>query len=271
VKDLLEMTDKEVEHLVWIHSNKCTTSELFYKKFLSDKSSRTAYNILNRYVAPEKGFLHVLKTAVANSNYFFLTAGALRSLDENKSILVRSTKYPVKINPYERAHDLKVQAIRIVFEASSDLKDIFWVSDFEMRSGITPAIKAEYLEGKLDIERWRSNGANPNPKGRRTPDGYFEADVENRRIGFALEFENQHYSEEVIERMAWNLKGVFPNALKLIVSADPKGAVRMIRFLQEKIKSAEQHQWFVSDFDKVTSMSFRRCWHQLSAESIGGE
>lgn len=263
MKGLLEMTKEEVEQLTWIHSNKFTTPELFFKKFLSNRSSRTAYNVLNRYAAPKKDFLHVLKTSVANSNFFFLTAGALRSLDENKHILVRSNRYPVKINPREREHDIKVQSIRIVFEASEELKDIFWVSDFEMRSGITPSIKAEYLEGKLDVERWRSNGANTNPKGRRTPDGYFEADVEGRRIGFALEFENQHYNERIIDRMIGNLKDFFPNALKLIVAVNPNGAVRMIQFLQKKVKSADQHQWFISDFDKVTSISFRRCWHQL--------
>lgn len=263
MKECLEMTDMEVDHLVWIHSNKFTTPELFYKKFQQDRSLRTAYNTLNRYVSPENGFLHVLKTPVANSNFFYLTAGALRSLDENKKILVRSTRYPVKINPREREHDKKVQAIRITLEACVDLKDVFWVSDFEMRSGITPAVKAEYLEGKLDIERWRSNGANPNPKGRRTPDGYFEADVENRRIGFAFEFENQHYNEAIIERMIGNLKDFFPVALKLIATTNPSSAIRMIRFLQAKIKVSEQHLWFISDFNKVTSMPFRRCWHQL--------
>ncbi len=263
MKDLLEMTSQESEHLIWIHSNKFTTPELFYKKFLSDRSSRTAYNTLNRYASFEKGFLHVMKTPVANSNFFFLTAGALRCLDENKRVLVRSVRYPVKINPREREHDFKVQAIRIALEASNELKDVFWVSDFEMRSGITPVIKAEYLEGKLDVERWRSNGSNPNPVGRRTPDGYFEADVENRRIGFVLEFENQHYNEQIMNRMTGNLKDRFPDALKLIVTVNANSAVRMIRVLQNKIKSAEQHQWFISDFDKVTTMSFRRCWHQL--------
>ncbi len=264
MKGLLEMTDQEIEHLKWIHSNKFTTPELFYKKFLSNRTSRTAYNTLNRYAASEKGFLHVLKTSVANSNFFFLTARALRSLDENKQILVRSTRYPIKINPHEREHDFKVQAIRIALEASPELKEIFWVSDFEMRSGITPSIKAEYLEGKLDIERWRSNGANTNPKGRRTPDGYFEADVENRRIGFALEFENKHYNERIIDRVTWNLRDIFSDALKLIVTSNSSGAVRMIRLLQEKINSGDQHQWFISDFNKVTSMPFRSCWHQLN-------
>ncbi len=164
MKALKAMTDIEMEHLVWIHSNKFTTPELFYKKFLPNQTSRNAYKILKKYTSPERDLLHVLKTPIGNSNLFFLTAGALRTLDENNKILVRSNKYPVKINTHEKEHDVMVQTIRITFESLEELKDIFWVSDFEMRSGITPSIKAEYLEGKLNKERWRSNGANPNPQ-----------------------------------------------------------------------------------------------------------
>lgn len=264
MKGLLEMTDKEVEHLVWIHSNKFTIPDLFYRKFLPNQSSRNAYKILNKYTSPERNLLHVTKTPVANSNFFFLTAAALRTLDENNRILVRSNRYPVKINRHEKEHDLKVQAIRVTFEAFEELQDIFWVSDFEMRSGITPSIKADYLEGKLDKERWRSNGANPNPKGRRTPDGYFEADIEGRRVGFALEFENHHYNDEILQRMMENLKDRFPRALRLIVTATPGNAVRMIRSLQAKIKPDEQQKWFVSDFERVTTKPFKKSWHQLN-------
>jgi hypothetical protein len=264
LKETMEITDLETEHLVWIHSNKFTTPELFHKKFMPNQSSRNAYKILKKYVNPERELLHVLKTPVGNSNLFFLTAGALRSLDENNKILVRSNKYPVKINNHEKEHDLMVQTARIRFESFEELKDIFWVSDFEMRSGITPSIKAEYLEGKLNKERWRSNGANPNPKGRRTPDGYFEADIEDRRISFAFELENHHYNDVILQRMTENLRGGFPHALKLIVSATPGNAVRMIRSLQSRIKPEEQKQWFVSDFERVTNKPFKKCWHQLN-------
>ena len=264
MKALKEMTDIEMEHLVWIHSNKFTTPELFYKKFLPNQTSRNAYKILKKYTSPERDLLHVLKTPIGNSNLFFLTAGALRTLDENNKILVRSNKYPVKINTHEKEHDVMVQTIRITFESLEELKDIFWVSDFEMRSGITPSIKAEYLEGKLNKERWRSNGANPNPRGRRTPDGYFEADIEGRRVAFALELENHHYNDVILQRMTENLKGGFPRALKLIVSATHGNEVRMIRSLQTRIKPDEQPQWFVSDFERVTTKPFKKCWHQLN-------
>ncbi len=81
---------------------------------------------------------------------------------------------------------MRVQEVRIAFEANPDLKNIFWVSDFEMRSGITPNIKARFLAGKLDKERWRGNWSDARNHSRRTPDGYFEADVDGKRMAFAF-------------------------------------------------------------------------------------
>lgn len=263
MKDILDITDKEAEHLIWIHSNKFITPDLFFKKFLKHQSSRNAYYILNKYADPEKGFLDVEQSSITTSSYFFLTAKALKSLDEQNRILVRSSRYPVRVNLNEKEHDLKVQEVRVAIEASEDLKDVFWVTDFELRSGITPAIKAAFLEGRLDKQDWRLNGFNPNPKGRRTPDGYFEADLEGEREAFTLEFENQAYNDQKVNRMTGYLKDYYPNATKLVISATRKNAERMIRALQKKIKSGEQQQWFVSDLEKVTTLPFKRIWHRI--------
>src|SRR5260221_13886774 len=138
------MTPKEIEHLSWINSNKFTTAELFYRKFLPEQSSRNAYYILNKYTKPEKGFLEIQKLSVNNSSVFFLTASAIRALDAGNKILVRNPKYPVKLNPFEKNHDLSVQAIRIAFEANRDLGNVYWVSDFELRSGISLPIKTAF-------------------------------------------------------------------------------------------------------------------------------
>ncbi len=265
---LLEMTEKETEQLVWIHSNKFITVDLFYKKFLPQQSSRNAYYILNKYVDSEKGFLYHQKTSVNTSSFFFLSPKALWTLDEQNRILVKN-HYPVRVNTKEREHDMRVQEIRIILEACEDLKDIFWVSDFEMRSGINPSIKAAFVKGELDKEKWRSNGLNPNPIGRRTPDGYFEADFEGERVGFTLEFENGPYNDRMLCRMTDNLKDFFPYATKLVVSANPKNAVRMIGMLQAKIRSEDRHLWYISDLDKVKTLPFKRCWHQLN-HPIGG-
>ena len=262
-RDLLPMTVVEEERLVWIHSNKFIVPELFNKKFIPSQSYRHACRVLNEYATPEVGFLHVQQDNIFQRANYFLTAQAIRTLDATNKILVRSTKYPVKINSKEKDHDLLVQAIRISFEANEDLKNVFWVSDFELRSGISPSVKAEFLEGKLNKEKWRSIGFNPNPKGRRTPDGYFEADLDGERMAFTLEYEHQPYGDKKISDMVDNLKDGYPHAFKLVVSSGYKNALRMIRALKVKVKAEDQEKWFVTDFEKATTQSFKGIWHQL--------
>jgi len=264
VKDYLEMTEEEIGHLVWIHSNKFTVPELFRKKFYPQKTYRNACYFLNKYARPEKGFLHAEKPTQTSHTYYYLTAAAIRTLDVMDRILVRSTKYPIKINPYEREHDLKVQEVRIAFEANPDLGDVFWVSDFEMRSGITPQVKAMFLSGELDKERWRGNWSDARNRNRRTPDGYFEADVDGQRVAFAFEFENKPRSDGKIQDMVNYLNFSFPEATRMVVSSTGKNAIRMIRALQIKVRATEQVKWFVSDFERATTMPFKKIWHQLN-------
>jgi hypothetical protein len=263
VKDYLEMTEVEVAQLVWIHSNKFTIPELFRKKFFPQMTYRNTCYLLNKYARPEKGFLHSEKPTQTSNTYYYLTAGAIRTLDAMDRLLVRSTKYPIKINPYEREHDMKVQEVRIAFEAKADLGGVFWVSDFEMRSGITPAVKARFQAGELDKGRWRSSWSEGRNKSRRTPDGYFEADVDGQRMAFAFEFENKPRSDGKIQDMVSYLNYSFPEATKMVVSAIEKNAIRMIRALQVKIKKSEQEKWFVSDFEKATTLPFKEIWYQL--------
>lgn len=263
-KKLLAMTTVEEQRLVWIHSNKFIVPELFHKKFIPEQSYRQACRLLSKYASPEIGFLHTQQDTIFQRMNYYLTANAIRTLDATNKILVRSTKYPVKINPKEKDHDLLVQAIRISFEASKDLKSVFWVSDFELRSGISPSIKAEFLEGNLDKEKWRSIGFNPNPKGRRTPDGYFEADLDGERLGFTIEFEHLPYGDKKISDMVDNLKDGYPHAMKLVVSSGFKNALRMIRALKMKVKEVDQDKWFITDLEKASTKSFKGIWHQLN-------
>lgn len=218
----------------------------------------------NQYL--KKGFLEMTKaeSTTFQDTLYYLTAGAIQILDEKEKILVRSTNYPVKVNPHERNHDLSVQAIRIAFENNKELGRLFWLSDFEMRSGITPAVKKTFLAGELDKEEWRSNWVNIQIKGRRTPDGYFEADLEGKRYGFILEFENVPNPEGKISRMIEYLDESFPEALRLVVSADAKNAVRMINILRSKINDREKHRWYVGDLDKAVTLPFKRIWHQIN-------
>lgn len=127
-------------------------------------------------------------------------------------MIVMSRKHPIRINPYERQHDLMVQELRIALEASPELGDVFWVSDFEMRSGIMPRTKAEFLSGELESD-WRKRAyERAKNRIRRTPDGYFEADYQGERRPFALEFERTAYNWNMMKRMVYNLDDSFPFA-----------------------------------------------------------
>ena len=266
MKKLLSMTDEDAERLAWIHSNKFTVPDLFQKKFIPSQTYRHACRLLNRYASPEVGFLHVQQETVFQRANYYLTAGAIRTLDATNKILVRSTKYPVKINSAEKNHDLAVQEIRIKFEGSDQLYNVFWVSDFELRSGISHVTKAEFIQNKLNKEKWRSVGFNPNPKGRRTPDGYFEADLDGQRMGFTIEYEHHPYGDKKISDMVDYLKDGYPFAYKLVVSADYQNALRMIRALKVKVKMEDQEKWFITDYEKASTQPFKGIWHQLNQQ-----
>jgi hypothetical protein len=258
----LEMTEKEVEHLAWIHSNKFTIPDLFRKKFFPQNTYRAACYVLNKYA--KKGFLLLEKPNIFSHNFCFLTVEAIRTLDAIGAAPIRTLKHPIRINPYERQHDLMVQELRIVLEAAPELEDIFWVSDFEMRAGITPEIKVEFQDGKLR-EGWRKRSWERAKRlVRRTPDGYFEADFEGERRGFALEFERTAYNHRMVRNMVWYLSDTFPYAYRLIVSETKGHAARMVRNLQGWVREDERSKWFVSDFEKVTTRPFTKSWHPLT-------
>lgn len=92
---LLEMTEKEIERLVWIHSNKFTIPELFRKKFHPQGTYRNACYTLSKYV--QKGFLQFEKPDMFAHNFYFLTVAAIKTLDAYSD-----AKRPG--NPIESAH-----------------------------------------------------------------------------------------------------------------------------------------------------------------------
>jgi hypothetical protein len=258
----LEINDTEAQHLAWIHSNKFTIPDLFHKKFYPQGTYRNACYVLSKYV--KKGFLLFEKENMFAHNFYFLSLPAIRTLDETGRMIVMGRKHPIRINPYERQHDLMVQELRITLEACPSLVDIFWVSDFEMRAGITPRTKAEFLNGELE-SNWRVR-AYERAKSlvRRTPDGYFEADFQEDRRVFVLEFERTAYNWNMVKRMVYNLDDAFPQAHRLVVSETAPHARRMIRNLQAWVMERERSWWYVSDFEKVITRPFEKCWYQIS-------
>lgn len=261
MNDLLDISEKEAEHLAWIHSNKFTIPELFRKKFYPQGTYRNTCYILSKYV--KRGFLLFEKPNMFAHNFYYLTVEAIRTLDETGQMLVMGRKHIVHINPYEKQHDLMVQELRIVLEASPALEDIFWVSDFEMRSGITPRTKVEFLEGRLEDDWRRRAYERAKSLFRRTPDGYFEADYQGERRPFVLEFERTAYNWNMVQRMVHNLNNAFPYAQRLFVSETEAHAMRMIRTLQAYVKEDALQMWFVTDFKRMTTLPFEECWHQL--------
>ena len=260
-----DLTEKQVKHLVWIHSNKFTTPELFHKKFIFPRSYRYACKLLRMsYLRKQLLGLTKAESSTFQSSMYFLTSKSIKILDEMDKILVKRSKYQVRINPYEREHDLQVQTIRIAFEQNKELGRIFWLSDFEMRAGITVGIKKAFLNDELDKERWRSTWVSVERNGRRTPDGYFETDLDGKRYGFTLEFEHVQNPEGKIARMLEYLNDSFPTALRLMVSATPENAARMKNILRSRIPEKEWPRWFVSDLEKAVSLPFKKIWHQLS-------
>ena len=258
----LEINDTEAQHLAWIHSNKFTIPELFQKKFYPQGTYRNACYVLSKYV--KKGFLLFDKPNMFAHNFYFLTIQAIRTMDETGQMIVMGRKHPIRINPYERQHDLMVQELRITLEATPSLEDIFWVSDFEMRAGITPRTKAEFLNGELE-RNWRVR-AYERAKSlvRRTPDGYFEADFQGERRAFVLEFERTAYNWNMVKRMVYNLDDAFPHAWRLVVSETYPHAWRMIRNLQAWVMERDRSKWFVSDFGRVTTRPFEKVWFQIN-------
>jgi hypothetical protein len=98
---------------------------------------------------------------------------------------------------------------------------------------------------------------------RRTPDGYFEADFDGDRRAFVLEFERTAYNWNMVKRMVYNLDDAFPYAQRLIVSETVPHARRMIRNLQAWVREKDLSWWFVSDFQKLTTHPFEKCWFQI--------
>jgi len=262
MSEYLEINDTEAQHLAWIHSNKFTIPELFQKKFYPQGTYRNACYVLSKYV--KKGFLLFEKVNMFAHNFYFLTLPAIRTLDGTGQMMVMGRKHPIRINRYEKQHDLMVQELRIVLEACPSLGDIFWVSDFEMRSGITPETKTEFLNDELE-SNWRVRAyERAKASIHRTPDGYFEADFKEKRRAFVLEFERTAYNWNMIQRMVYNLDDAFPSAHRLVVSETRSHAWRMVRNLQAWVREQDRHLWLVSDLENVKTKPFEKCWFQIS-------
>lgn len=252
-----------IEHFAYIHSNKFITPYLFWKKFFHKRSWIGAAKELERQ--KKKGFLDSeARENRFSPTFYFLTPKALKILDDQNTSLIHTLAHSPHIRPGEKKHDQKVIELRIAFEADPFLSEIFWVSDYELRSGINREIKAKFLEGNFDKIRWRYNKAGKKPANKRKPDAYFEATIEGKRYSFILEYENKQYYQDKLRKMRLRLNREFPTARRLLVCLDEQNAFKTIELLKKIVPGPEQNKWHVSFFDKVVISSFKDSWFRVS-------
>ena len=232
------------------------TAALFWEKFYQGKTERAARKALESYV--RRGVLAALGADRSLGRFsemvYTLTLPALKVLEAHGVALLRTARTP-RVNFKELDHDLRVARLRMAFERSPELEGMFWVSDFELRCGISPNVKAEFLRGRLDVEKWRCS---PVPGNRRTPDGYFEASSKGVRCSFILEYEHARYPGARLRDVVLYLDRGFPDALRLVVCQNVPQGQRMLRELKRRVQRPEL--WLVSTYEKVLSAPFTEAW-----------
>src|ERR1035441_3341913 len=147
----------DLERLAYIHSNKFITLSNFKRKFLPGKTDMAAWLQLEKFIKCDPPFLERILNRRFQEKYYILKGPALRLLDQKNMILVRDPNKQVKLRGQDYDHDIRVINLRVSFEENPELKNIFWVSDHELRCRITPESKAKFLAGELSKQAWRFN------------------------------------------------------------------------------------------------------------------
>lgn len=259
----MDIRPRYIQYLSYINSNKFITPNLFKLKFIPQAGVMGAVMRLRRMT--QIGLLVPFKNAYHSEPVYHLTGNALKVLKGRGEGLI---KYPTppRISLSSLEHDTRVTRLRVAFEETAGLKDVFWVSDHEMKSGITPKMKAEFEAGRLDLPGWLKESKGKKAFFRRCPDAYFEATVGADRLAFILEYVHKEYFgirfDEVIVRLA----SEYPNARKMIVFRTEEAARRFIPVLQKKITKKEP--WYVGDYERAVKLPFTKIWHHLT-EPIG--
>jgi len=172
-------------------------------------------------------------------------------LTDKRLILLSKNVREAKINTYEKEHDKRVINIRIAIE-NSGLKNLLWLSDYEMRCGLDTDKKRALINGSNDphvflIERNK----------RKVPDGFFEAAIGGRTWSFVVEYEHHPYSQDRIQTVLLRLYREYPNSIKtLIVNQKQREAVLLYKISKLITDPAERAAWIFSSYEEVTSLPF---------------
>ena len=254
-----ELREKDKIVLSWIHSNKFTTPSLYGAKF-SKSASQIGFRMnLDRLYT--YGFLHRVKKEYKHENTYYLTGKALRILSKEGRILLKRPT-PVRVTFNQQDHDRRVIEMRTRLEADGTLGDVFWVTDFELRAGITSKVKTAFLGGSLDVIKWRKHREAPSETSRR-PDGYFQATIEGERRSFVLEYIHAPYSTMKYNRVIPILINKWASSIKLMVFQNDALTVRNKIYLKSHVRNRKN--WWVASYDQVINKPFLEAFEDLSA------
>lgn len=248
--------ERDVNILKWIHSNRFTDLSLFGFRFSKSGDISDYARALNRL--KEKGLLIKYKRGYNEEPVYTLSEAALSRLSKDGVILVKSYE-PPKISWNCMDHDKRV--IRIRAEIEKNIEAVFWVSDFEMRSGVMPKTKADFIEGKLDVLKWRYNRGMTKERLRRTPDAYFEATVNGVRSMFVLEYVHADYSSRKYDEIIPRLIQRFTGSIKLLVFRDSEVALKNIQELKRRINDREG--WWAGSYESIIQRPFLEAFEDL--------
>jgi hypothetical protein len=204
----------------------------------------------------KRGLLARYKNFPNEDSLYSLTRPALKYLAGIGRILISPEIRSPHINPFEREHDKRVMTMRVQIEQEGGLKGLTWLSDYEMRCGLKMEWKRALAEGR----GWALAGEKLRRIHHRTPDGYFEAEIDGKPFALVLEYEHSSYNRDKMTGMILNLTRDFPKAYRLIVSRDRDHAIRMMNGLEMFLRSdlRERALWAFSFFDKVDRLPFVR-------------
>ncbi len=246
------MNPEDASLLSWIHSNKFVTTKLFHKKFRAGNSFQTACNDLES-LSVEKKYLKPVKVHKNADSFYFLTRRAVHQLKDLGLILTPPKIRAPHQNTYEKDHDKKVIEIRIGLEKDPNLKNLIWLSDYEVRIGYKMDWKKALIEGRgKELKNVRLNY-----EGARKADGHFLTTIKDKDWEFILEYERSPYSKRKVGEVVSRILEFHSRPVKLIVA---KNALRS-EFLRESVGDLitdpqDRASWWFSDFTTVTSLPF---------------
>lgn len=249
--DIRKLKKKDRDLLVYLHSNRFMPTDLIRKKFF--KSDIWCIQKLNRLC--DKGYLLRVKKHRFLKSYYVLSWGSIKALTK-EGLMLASAFTPVRIYGIEQEHDETVMALRIAIESEQEMKDVFWLTDYQMKCGISREILAKFVYGGDYRADWEKAKRKKEGTGWRRwmshiPDAYFEATMEGKRQAFVLEYVKTVYRKNKASRMIERNNSMYPGALKLIVAADDGKARLMHEQLNGLLRPNDRHKWLITTKDEA--------------------